>query len=154
MKKILILLLLFCTGYLAKAQDGYTFLGIRGGWVVEDSYTATINLDISGKYYSSFEIYGEYYKNTTSEYESYMGGVVFKPALTRNKNSLLRLRLGAGIGAGNDKFLASPQIGLEFSQALFNNIDILLINRNQFVFFDDKSNRWRVGLELGFRIPI
>src|SRR5690606_15581122 len=102
MKRALLIFLLLCTGYLAQAQNGYTYLGIRGGWVIEDSYTATINLDFSGKYHSSFELYGEYYQNTKSKYESFMGGFVFKPVLTRNKNSLLRLRFGGGLGAGDD----------------------------------------------------
>ncbi|KEQ28809.1 hypothetical protein N180_19785 [Pedobacter antarcticus 4BY] len=154
MRKLLMIAALLFTGYLAKAQQGYTYIGVRGGWVANDAYTGTINLDFSSKYFSSYELFGEVYDKSKSDYRSYMAGVVYKPTLTRNKNSLLRFRAGVGIGSGNDKFIAAPQLGLEFAQAIMNNVDLLFVNRNQVVFFDPKNTRWRVALEVGFRFPL
>jgi hypothetical protein len=154
MRKLLIVFVLLFTGYLAKAQEGYTYIGVRGGWAANNAYICTINLDFSSKYFSSYELFGEVYDKANSDYRSYMGGVVYKPTLTRNKNSLLRLRAGVGVGSGNDKFIAAPQLGLEFAQTLGNNVDLLFVNRNQLVLFDQKSTKWRVGLEVGVRFPL
>lgn len=154
MKKALLLIALIISGYLVKAQDGYTFIGLRSGWVVKDSYSATLSLDFSAKYYSSYELYGEFFHNTKLKNKSYMGGLIYKPAIVRNKNSLLQLRVGAGLGGGRNEFLVAPQLGLQFSQTIIKNIDFVIVNKNQFVFFGQKADQWRVGLEAGIRIPL
>lgn len=154
MRKYILILLLVITGFFAKAQDGFTFAGLRSGWVADKAFSATLNFDFSSSYFSSYELFSEYYRNYNTSYKSMMGGLVYKPALIRNRNSLMKMRFGVGFGVGKEKFLVAPQIGWEFSQTVYNNIDILFVNRNQFVFFDQKPDQWRVGFELGLRLPL
>jgi len=154
MKKLIIVCAFLCTGYLANAQQGYKYLGFRAGWITNKAYVANINIDFANKTYSSYELFAEFYNKEKKGYKSYMGGLVYKPTLCRNKNSLLKLRLGAGLGSGNKNFIAAPQLGLEFSQTIIDNVDLLLVNRNQFVFFDQKSEQSRIGFEIGLRFPL
>ena len=154
MRKIVIVLLLVATSLFAKAQDGLTYLGLRTGWVAEKGFTATLNLDFSLKYFSSFEVFTEYYKNYNTKYNTVMGGAVYKPALIRNRNSLVKMRLGVGTGVGREEFLIAPQIGWEFSQSILNNIDFVFVNRNQYVFFDRKPDQLRIGFDIGLRLPL
>lgn len=154
MRKIGLMIALLASSLVSNAQDGFKFLGLRSGWVADKGFTATINLDFSSTYYSSYELFTEFYRNYNTSYKTIMGGVAYKPALFRNKNSLIKMRFGLGAGVGREEFLLAPQIGWEFSRTVSRNVDILFVNRNQFVFFDKKPDQWRVGFDIGLRLPL
>lgn len=155
MKKVLLFAFIFMAAINVKAQNGTRFLSLRGGWVAKNAFTGTVSLDISTKYFNQKEIFAEYYHNYNNhDLKTIMGGFVLKPVMYRSGNTALRFRLGAGIGSTTRKFVAAPQLGLEYSQSIGKGFDLLVVNRNQVVFGGDKVDKWRIGLETGIRIPI
>jgi hypothetical protein len=155
MKKVLLFAFIFMAAINIKAQNGTRFLSLRGGWVAKNAFTGTVSLDISTKYFNQKEIFAEYYQNyNNQDLKTIMGGFVLKPVMYRSGNTALRFRLGAGIGSTTRKFVAAPQLGLEYSQSIGKGFDLLVVNRNQVVFGGDKVDKWRIGLEAGIRIPI
>jgi hypothetical protein len=155
MKKALLFAFIFMAAINVKAQNGTRFLSLRGGWVAKNAFTGTVSLDISTKYFNQKEIFAEYYQNYDNhDLKTIMGGFVLKPVMYRSGNTALRFRLGAGIGSTTRKFVAAPQLGLEYSQSIGKGFDLLVVNRNQVVFGGNNVGKWCIGLEAGIRIPI
>lgn len=155
MKKRLIFAFIFMAAISVKAQNGTKFFSLRGGWVAKNAFTGTLSLDINTKYFNQKEIFAEYYQNYNNpDLKTVMGGFVLKPVMYRSGNTALRFRLGAGFGSTTRKFVAAPQLGLEYSQSIGKGFDFLVIDRNQVVFWGDKADKWRIGFEAGIRIPI
>lgn len=154
MKKALLLALLFMAAINVKAQNGTKYFSLRGGWVAKNAFSGTLSYDYNTHYFNQNEIFVEYYQNYKNhDIKTIMGGFVLKPVLIRSGNTAVRLRFGAGIGTTTSKFVAAPQLGAEFAQSIGKGFDILLISRNQYVFWGN-ADRWRVGVEAGIRIPL
>lgn len=155
MKKLFSLLsFLFFLSQPGFTQDGYTFLGIRGGWVYEKAFNTSISLELAGGYHTAFELFAEHYRNTGSEYHATLGGFLYKPVLTRKKNFTFRARFGAGFGGDKDGFLGGPEAGLEFMHTLPGGVNLMLTSRNKLLFGAPAPERWRTGVELGIGIPL
>ena len=150
------MLLLVSSFAYVKGQNGYYYLGGQAGLMINRGYTATLHLDFPTSYFNSFELFANYYNKKDDPYKSFVGGLVYKPVLARNKNTIFRARFGGALGSGGDDrqdFIVGPELGLELSQTLYNNIDLVLSNKNQYLFRAD-SDKWRVGIELGVRFPL
>ncbi|MEN0053582.1 MAG: hypothetical protein AAGC65_07925 [Mucilaginibacter sp.] len=155
MKKVLLFAFIFMVAMNVKAQNGTKFFSLRGGWVAKHAYTGTLSFDISTRYFNQDEIYGEYYQNYKDhDIKTIMAGFVLKPVLFRSGNTALRFRLGGGLGSTTRRFVAAPQLGLEYAQSIGKGCDLLILNRNQVLFWGDHKDTWRIGLEAGIRIPI
>ena len=155
MKKLLFFAFMFMAAINVRAQNGTKFFSLQGGWVAKNAYTGTISFDISTRYFNQNEIFGEYYQNYKNhDIKTIMGGFVLKPVLFRSGNTAVRFRLGAGLGSTTQKFVAAPQLGLEYAQSIGKGFDLLLTNRNQVLFWGDHRDKWRIGLEAGIRIPL
>lgn len=155
MKKAILIAFLFMAAINVKAQNGLKFFSLRGGWVAKNAFSGTLSYDFNTRYFNQNEVFAEYYQNYKHhDYKSIMGGFVLKPVMFRNGNTAVRYRFGAGIGTTTRKFVAAPQLGFEFAQSVGSGIDLLIMNRNQFTFWGDGKDRWRVGIEAGIRIPL
>ena len=155
MKKASLLIALIFMIAIVKAQNGTKYFSLRGGWVAESAYLGTLCYDFNTKYFAQNEVFAEYCQDyKTHSIRTFMGGFVVKPVMFRSKNTAVRYRFGASIGTTLYEFIAAPQIGLELSQSLGKGFDFVIMNRNQVLLFGDISERWRVGFEVGIRIPI
>jgi hypothetical protein len=155
MKKALLFAFIFMAAINVRAQNGTKFFSLRGGWVAKNAFTGTLSYDISTRYFNQNEIYAEYYQNYKNhDLKTIMGGFVLKPVMFRSGNTALRFRLGAGIGSTTRRFVAAPQLGLEYARSIGKGFDLLIINRNQVLFWGDNADKWRIGIEAGIRIPI
>ncbi len=154
-KAALFIAFLFMVAINVKAQNGTKYFSLRGGWVAESAYIGTLSYDFNTRYFNQDEVFVEYYQDyKIQNIKTFMGGFAIKPVLFRSKNTAIRYRFGASIGTTTTSFIAAPQIGFEFAQSLGSGFDFLIINRNQYVLFGNTPERWRVGVEVGLRIPI
>ncbi len=155
MKKVSLLIALIFMVAIVKAQNGTKYFSLRGGWVAESAYIGTLSYDFNTRYFNQNEVFAEYYQDYKNpSIKTFMGGFAVKPVLFRSKNTAIRYRFGASMGTTVSSFVAAPQVGFEFSQSLGSGFDFLIMNRNQYVLFGDTPERWRVGVEVGIRIPI
>ena len=151
----LLIVLVFMVAINVGAQNGTKYFSLRGGWVAESAYIGTLSYDWNTRYFDQNEFFAEYYQDyKIPNIKTFMGGFAVKPILFRSKNTAIRYRFGASIGTTITSFIAAPQVGFEFSQSLGSGFDFLIMNRNQYVFFGNTPERWRVGVEVGLRIPI
>lgn len=153
MRQIIATLILVATVSVASAQDGFTHFFIKGGANYKKAGIATMGLDFASKYHSSYELGLMYYRNT-SKYENYLIGFNYKPVVVRNKNSTFKFRFGGYLGTDMKTFVASPNLGLEFLQSISGKTDLVISNNNGYYFFADKSTRWRMSAEIGFRFAL
>jgi hypothetical protein len=154
-KALFIALSIFMLGTNVKAQNGTKYFSLKGGYFFKDAFSATLSYDWNTKYFKQNEIFAEYYQKFKGfENKSVMGGFVMKPVLMRDRNTIVRVRMGVGAGSDTKKFIVAPQLGFEFSQSLGKGFDFLLVNRNQYILLNKSPEPWRVGFEAGIRIPI
>ncbi len=149
MKKLLILSLSLFSLSQLKAQEGLTFLTVKGGMAYQDAMTGTVGLDFTTRYHNAVEISLTYYKADDRAYDNVLCGLFYKPLLIRSRNSVLKFRMGTHIGTDNSEFVISALGGLEFLQSLAPGVDLVLSNNSGYYFF--AHNHWRVSGEVGIR---
>lgn len=161
---------------IASAQEGYTHLQLRTGYMHKDAMTFSIGFDFAKKYYTAWELTATYNKSFSKEYsyetifnpedstysqrqinhsyENLLFGVQYKPLLFRSKNTTIKFRLGAFAGTNFNKFILSPNLGFELLQSVSPKVDLLFINNNGYYLWAEKPTRWRNTAEIGIRIAL
>lgn len=153
MKKALLILCVMVST-LAKAQDGFKFITLRGGYTYQKAYEASIALDFATTYHGAFELSGTYYRNNPHKTFNVLLGGIFKPVVFRNKNFTMRWRMGGEVGTDWKNFIAIPQLGFDFNQSVSQGIDIVLTNHYGYGFWAQENERWRATFQLGIRLSI
>ncbi|MCL4638336.1 MAG: hypothetical protein M5Z89_05035 [Olivibacter sp.] len=153
MRRYALLVCFLAIAAIVKAQDGYTHLFIRGGAVYKHAAQASIGFDFASQYHRAYELAFTYYRGK-GKYENYLAGINYKPVIIRNKNTLLRFRFGGFAGTDLKKFIASPNAGIEWSQSLSGNVDLIISNNNGYFFWAQKNQRWRITAEIGLKFPL
>ncbi|MBB6131504.1 hypothetical protein [Mucilaginibacter lappiensis] len=150
---ITVILMTWCITH-AYAQTGINYLGGRWGIASKNSYQGGLNLEFSGTNGNNLEIFADYLRKKKKYYDV-MAGFAYKPLLFRNNNTSMRMRFGGAFGTDRYVFLAAPQTGIELLQALPGGVELVLGNKDEYLFFTKhKELRWRVALEVGIKIPI
>lgn len=153
MKKLFLVAIFTIAGYTMNAQNGYTHFFFKGGAVISNGVNVGLGFDFAGNYYNSVEISANYFKrNDVVDYENYLLGVNYKPLLFREKNSLVKLRIGVYAGSGTEDFTVAPNVGFEFIQSLSNDVDFFISNDNGYYF--ETEQKWVVTANLGLRIAL
>ena len=171
MKKIIFLLIIFIFSLKSFAGDGDKFFNVYGGWQGNavkwnrQMVNLMIGLEFEGKYHNAWELYFDFstaYKKCPDcdkvcsksffDYKTFGVGAAYKPVLSRGKNSLLRWRVGADIGANERGFQASLDLGLEYSYSFKNGMQIFVLQKNDIVFWS--RDHFRNGLLIGFKFPL
>lgn len=166
MKKIFLVLIVTLSFSLKLfAGDGDKHLSIAGGWQYKNTVNALVSLEFETKYHNSWEVYVDlsnaYAKcpdhnkidsKSFWDYKTFGMGVAYKPTFWRGKNSTLRWRVGADIGANQKGFQASVDIGIEYNYALKNGMQLFMLQKNDFVFWT--RDHFRNGLLIGLKIPL
>lgn len=165
--KIIILIILLCSGLTSFAQSGFDYLDLMGGAMVRNNKVGELSYEWVGKYYKANEIFLEYVINKNEEFniqadsviiseqvnrKNILVGYAYKPLLTRSKNIALSLRLAGGIGGNNDGFIASLSISPELNITFGNGWIWSIREKNQVVFYDPGT--WRIGILTGLKIPL
>ncbi len=131
-----------------RAQEGFKYFILKGGPVYQDAWTGTAGIDFVTRYHNSFELSFNYYRHKT-DYENYLLGLFYKPAISRNKNVTLKFRIGSHVGTDNSDFMLSALGGLEFLQSISGRIDLALSGTGGYYF--NGHNGWRIAGEIGLR---
>lgn len=159
---LLILSLLLCVQR-SFAGDGDKYINVSGGWQYKNTVNALISVEFEGINHSSYEFYldlanvyreapdGKVHSNTFWDYKSLGIGTAWKPVISRGRNTALKWRLGADIGANDNSFQASLEVGLEYSYTLKNGWKLFALQKNELVFWT--RDHFRNGLLIGVKLP-
>lgn len=154
MKKIFIGILFIITAQM-NGQNGYKHFLFKGGSVLNrgGGVNMSLGIDFAGEYYTSIEISVSYFKkNDEKRFENYLFGINYKPLLFREKNSIVKLRMGVYTGSVTDDFTLAPNIGIEYLYSISNNVDFFINNDNSYYFFS--TQRWISIANIGFRVAL
>lgn len=176
MKNLIFLSTFMLIYNLGLCQDGFTFFQLKGGYVHREGMSLNIGFDFSKKYYSAYELTGTYMQSFAKEvsyetvfneadssytqrelkhsYKNLLVGFQYKPIMFREKNTAMKFRFGGFMGTDFDKFIISPNVGLELVHSLGKGFDLTLSNNNGYYFWASKPTRWRNSIELGFRLGL
>ena len=126
---------------------------------------AVVGLEFEGKYHNAYELYidlataydkcpvcNKVCSDSFWSYKTFGIGAAYKPTISRGKNSNLRWRFGADLGANRKGFQASIDIGLEYSYSFRNGMQVFVMQKNDFVFWT--RDHFRNGLLVGVKFPI
>lgn len=166
MKKILLstlMIILFALKSFAGDKDKH--FTIAGGWQFKNTINALISLEFETKYHNAWEIYVDLSNAYTKcpehnridsksfwDYKTFGIGAAYKPTFWRGKNSTLRWRAGADLGANRGGFQASVEIGIEYNYCFRNGMQFFMLQKNDFVFWT--RDHFRNGLLIGLKIPL
>ena len=153
------------------AGENDRFINAYGGWQANAFkwnnalVNVMVGLEFEGKYHNAWEIYFDAstaYKTCETchkvcsksffDYKTFAIGAAYKPVIRRAKNRLLRLRVGADLGANEKGFQAGLEAGLEYSYSFRNGMQVFLIQKNDIVFWS--RDHFRNGLLAGVKFPI
>jgi len=173
MKKIYLIMLVVLLPLRSFAGDGDNYLNIGGGWQTNifDWETAphianvTLGLELEGKYHNAWELNldlatayvvcpTDHVVDSKSffDYKSFGIGVAYKPVLSRAKNSLVRWRIGANIGANDNGFQTAITGGIEYSYSFKNRMQLFILQKNDIVFWS--RDNFRNGVIIGLKLPL
>ena len=172
MRKLITFIILLITCSIVKAQSGYSFIDLSGGYfrIPNNGFNGHLSLDFSNKYHNEYDIYIDGFaakyiqhytdsvnhqavyrsKNTTNQ--NFLIGVTYKPVLLRNKNTTFRFKGGMGIGSNTQAFVYGFQIGLQLEHTLSNGFEVYIAQNDGLIFRDEQN--WRMGASIGFKIPL
>jgi hypothetical protein len=161
MKRLILIIPLMLIGLSVSAQSGYKFINFSAGISYPNAYNLSINYEFVTKYHNTWELGGEYYTkketfkpdNPLKSPYNWMIGPVFKPILIRSKNVSLRFPMGFRGGSNKIGFIAAPQVGFELGNTFGSGVEIIVTQKNQYVFFESQNN-WRIGILVGLKIPL
>ena len=165
MKRIAFLVITLFFSLKSMAGDGDKFFNISGGWQWKNTVNAVVGLEFEGKYHNAYELYidlataydkcpvcNKVCSDSFWSYKTFGIGAAYKPTISRGKNSNLRWRFGADLGANRKGFQASIDIGLEYSYSFRNGMQVFVMQKNDFVFWT--RDHFRNGLLVGVKFPI
>lgn len=153
MKTLALLFIFVLIGFTeVRAQYGNEHIVVTGGVFTNDVYHARVGLEFSRRYHNALGITGDiYFLERTNETELLLTPS-FTQALVRSKNVSLRLPIEVGVGTNNSNFLTTLGTGLELNFITTNYFVFHVRQMNQVAF--GSSQRWRFGLQAGFKIPL
>lgn len=165
MKRIAFLVITLFFSLKSMAGDGDKFFNISGGWQWKNTVNAVVGLEFEGKYHNAYELYidlataydkcpvcNKVCSDSFWSYKTFGIGAAYKPTISRGKNSNLRWRFGADLGANRKGVQASIDIGLEYSYSFRNGMQVFVMQKNDFVFWT--RDHFRNGLLVGVKFPI
>ena len=149
MKRIAFLVITLFFSLKSMAGDGDKFFNISGGWQWKNTVNAVVGLEFEGKYHNAYELYidlataydkcpvcNKVCSDSFWSYKTFGIGAAYKPTISRGKNSNLRWRFGADLGANRKGFQASIDIGLEYSYSFRNGMQVFVMQKNDFCLLD------------------
>ena len=153
------------------AGEGDKFFNVSAGYqcnaVKWDSniFNVVIGLEFEGRHHNAWELYidastrwvkcpdcNTVCSKSFFDYKTFGIGAAYKPVLSRGKNSLLRWRIGADVGANEKGFQASVDLGLEYSYSFRNGMQLFGLFKNDFVFWS--KDHFRNGILIGVKFPL
>ena len=165
MKRILLILSLSLAVLPSVAGNGDKFFNLSAGGQWKNTVNAIIGFESETKYHNAWEMYvdlstayekcpqhGVVDSKSFWAYKTFGIGGAYKPLIYRGKNSTLRWRLGADLGANRRGFQASLDLGFEYAYSLRSGIQLFVMQKNDFVFWT--RDHFRNGVLIGVKFPL
>jgi hypothetical protein len=146
------------------AGDGSWNINVQGGVMYRSATNALVSLEWERRYQHIWEAFvdmqarvetsnGRIHSDTFFDRSTILVGAAYKPAFLRWKNSVLRARVGAGVGIESDyTFTTGLSVGLEFSLTFRNRMQLVASQKNDFHFW--ARDNFRNGILVGVKFPI
>jgi hypothetical protein len=164
-KYILILYSAILISPLLKAGEGDSYFSFSGGLLHYKAMSYELTFERTLKYHNALEIGLDYYNQVYTHpvdslsnpfhYHSLLFGVAYKYNIVRFRNANLRFRAAVGIGVNErEKFTLSLSPGFEYTYTIPSNIQLFIQEKTQFSFWTNNNSWFRVGVMIGFKIPL
>ena len=164
-KNLLILCVFFVCSHFLKAGDGDSYFSLSGGWLHWKAMSYELTFERTLKYHNAWEVGLDYYNQRWSHpidslgnefnYHSLLFQGAYKYNMVRFKNANLRFRIAGGIGVNErEKFTMSVTPGFEYTYTCPGNIQLFVQEKTQFSFWTNNKSWFRVGVMVGFKIPL
>ena len=167
MKKILaIFLLVICFSPFIKAGEGDCYVSFSGGLLHYKAMSYGLTFEKSLAYHNAWEIGIDYYnqyftkpfdavKGKEFKYTAILFEGAYKINMVRYRNANLRFRGAAGVGVNErEKFTLSLSPGFEYTYTCPSNLQLFIAEKTQFSFWTNNKSWFRVGVMIGFKIPL
>ena len=150
MKKILFIVLFIASLNISEAvaQQGYKAVYSVGGVTLQGGGNVMMGFDFPSNFYTSFEISMQYYFNGSEK--NYLGGLAYKPCLSKGINSMFRGKIGGAVGTTTHKTIFAPILGFEYIYSPTPVVDFLWLTDGGY--YHNTIETWRVNTYVGFRI--
>jgi len=165
MKRIILIFVTFLLiSFSLKAGDGDTYFSFAGGLLFKNAFSGELTFEKEISSHGGWEVGIDFYNrsfgdigidsigNKVNHYAILAQGA-YKAILLRNKNSNIRWRFAAGIGANEKGFTCSVTPGIEYNYTFSNNVQFFILEKNQFSFWTSDKSWIRCGIILGIKIP-
>jgi hypothetical protein len=164
MKKVSIALLCLLCAVFAQAGEGDQYWNVNAGFLFSSTLNASIGYERELNYGDAVELFGEagnrWHRdpvcgkvcNDVFWKDHYWdGGLLYKKALKRYKNSQLRLRLGPVFGSHTGDYFFGVEGGFEYNYTFPCRVQFSVIQKNNVCFLH--GDTFRNGLLIGIKVP-
>jgi hypothetical protein len=168
MKKIFsIICVIICSSpFVANAGEGDFYVSFSGGLLHYKAMSYGLTLEKSLAYHNAWEIGFDYYNQYFTKpinpetwkefkYTAILFEGAYKINMVRFRNKNLRFRGAIGLGVNErEKFTLSLTPGFEYVYTCPSNLQLFIAEKTQFSFWTNNKSWFRVGVMIGFKIPL
>ena len=164
MKKLVLFMLTLVCAITAQAGDGDQFVTVHTGFLFNSTLNASIGYERELSYGDAVEAFGEvgnhWHRDPVCgrvcddvfwKDHYWDGGLLYKKAVKRYKNSQLRLRLGPVFGSHTGDYFFGVEGGFEYNYTFPNNIQFSVVQKNNVCFLH--GDTFRNGVLIGIKVP-
>ncbi len=167
MKKILTMMLLCLTvAVQTRADDNHDHLGLGFGLLYEKGLDATLSYEHETRYHNAWECYGNLYlkwadcsdcghickESFWNNYNTWLLGIAYKPAVHVGRNNVGRLRFGVQGGSDRHKFVGGVTVGYEHTYQLKGGFQLYWNARTDVM--ARGKDLFKTGVSIGARLPL
>jgi hypothetical protein len=165
--RCLIFSLLMLPAMTALAMDGDSYYGVSVGALYKNSLAADIVYEKDLSYHDAYEISlfagnkwdkdpvcGKVCNSYFWKDWFYGAGLTYKKAVATGKNSVSRVRIGVNGSSDMSRMTLGTEVGFEWTHYFYSGIALTVTQKNLIFWNQRHSDRYKNGLEIGFRIPL
>lgn len=166
LKPLLILIAILFGTAQGLAGDKDTRLVVGTGLLYENGWDATIGVEKEGAHHAAWEFFGTAYlkwkkcescghvcpESFWHYYNTWGGGITYKPCVSLGRNHLGSLRIGGWLGSDLHHVIGAVTLGYEHSYCLKHGWQVYWQAKTEIVI--EGKDLFRTGLAIGVKLPL